>query len=184
MSNWGPPGSGAVPHSSRSNEPKVPMRLLSPGTAPLPTHPPRGWARTAASSSWSTYQTCSPCQATAGAGEEAKVLAPVAKLYWFLDSIAGGFCLEPVLGAPRVGEGQGWGSHGCTGCCACGETSTTDQGCSFPTGNGCREVCSGQTLAPCQPCSCLNVWEYLLGNPRGKRSWPWGKGRPQCQSCV
>lgn len=111
-------------------------------------------------------------------------MASIAKLYWFLDSIAGGFCLEPVLGAPRVGEGEGWGSHGCTGCSAWGETSTADQDCSFPTGNGCREVCSGQTLAPCQPCSYLNIWEYLLGNTQGKWSWPRGKGRSQCQPCA
>lgn len=63
-----------------------------------------------ASGSQPTCWTRSPLQGTAGAEGEAKLLAPVARLYLFLDSIAGGFRLEPVLGAPEAGEGRGRGS--------------------------------------------------------------------------
>lgn len=47
-------------------------------------------------------------QGTARAGEEAQALGvPIASLYWFLDSVAGGFGLEPALGSPGAGEDQG-----------------------------------------------------------------------------
>ena len=69
--------------------------------------------------------------------------------------------------------GESW-LHGvlCTG-----EASVAARGCGFPTRNGCREVHPGQMLAPYQPCSRSDVWEHLLGIPRGKQSQPRGKGR-------
>lgn len=49
-----------------------------------------------------------PQQGTARAGEEAEALVvPIARLYWFLDGVAGGFGLELGLGAPGAGEDQG-----------------------------------------------------------------------------
>lgn len=60
-----------------------------------------------AGGSQQTRQTCSPEQGTARAGEEAEALAPIERFYWFLDSVAGGFGLEPGLWAPGAGEDQG-----------------------------------------------------------------------------
>lgn len=63
----------------------------------------------AGGSQW-TRRTRSPHQGTARAGEEAEPLVPIPRLYWFLDSVAGGFRLEPGLGAPGAGEDQGRGA--------------------------------------------------------------------------
>lgn len=63
----------------------------------------------AGGSQW-THRTLSPQQGTARAAEEAEALAPIARLYWFLESVAGGFGLEPGLGAPGAGEDQGGGA--------------------------------------------------------------------------
>lgn len=61
----------------------------------------------ASGSQW-THWTCFPQQGTARAGVEAEATAvPIAKLYWFLDNVAGRFGLEPRLGAPGAGEHQG-----------------------------------------------------------------------------
>jgi len=158
--------------------PKYPLRLPFAGTAPLPTHRPRGWARRAASGSWPTHQTHSPHQGMARAAGEAEALVPIARLYWFLDSVAGGSGLEPVPRAPGAGEGQGWGGRGCTGCCAWGKALSQPKAVVSLPGMGAGRSIRAQRLPRASHAHAPMSRSTCLGSPEERGAGPGGREDP------